>query len=76
MQRYHTDEFEKKATNYCIRFLPLVTVRNQLPMQVVNNIVKARESVTLQRDTRERNSCPPIQFQSDPRDSVTSTRRI
>ena len=32
---YHTDEFEKKATNYCIRVWSLVMVRNQLPAQLV-----------------------------------------
>ena len=36
IQWHHTDEFEKKTTNLCIRCWSLVMVRNRLPAQVVN----------------------------------------
>ncbi|CAD1469003.1 unnamed protein product, partial [Heterotrigona itama] len=37
---YHTDEFKKKATNYCMRFGHSLWSANQLPAQEVNLCLK------------------------------------
>ncbi|CAD1475057.1 unnamed protein product, partial [Heterotrigona itama] len=51
IQRYHTDEFKKNATNYCVRFGHSLWSANQLPAQEVKrpisvSTVNTSESTT------------------------------